>query len=268
MPLLTFVIPVRHQDNAADWGRLAANLSQTLASIAAQTSDDWEGVVVANEGAELPPLPARFRAERVTFPPNRIHERGDATRADFLDAFRIDKGRRVLAGMLAARDSRFFMISDDDDFVSRDIVSHVARHPTSEGWKIDRGYVWTDGGSILYELDDFHLICGTSLIIRSDVYNLPNKAEDADQQMIMDMLGSHRDVDTRLQAQGVTLASLPFRGAVYRVGHPGSHSQAPSILRKFVLTPGWKRRPLEVARQLTRFRLLSDSYRKRFFGKA
>ncbi len=51
MPLLTFVIPVRHQDNAPDWARLSANLAQTLASIAAQSHSDWQGVVVANEGA-------------------------------------------------------------------------------------------------------------------------------------------------------------------------------------------------------------------------
>jgi hypothetical protein len=266
MPLLTFIIPVRHQDNAPDWGRLSANLAQTLASIAAQSHHDWQAVVVANEGAMLPALPRGVRAERVRFPPNRIHERGDATREDFLDAFRKDKGQRVLAGMLSARDSRFFMICDDDDFVSREIVAHAARNADAAGWKIDRGYVWTDGGRLLYAHDDFNHICGTSLIIRSDAYALPQTAAEADERWMMDMLGSHHGVDTRMQASGTPLAPLPFRGAVYRVGHAGSHSQTPGVLRRFVFTPGWVRHPRGLARHLARLRPTTPALRREFFA--
>ena len=49
--MLTFIIPVRHQDNARDWTLLKANLSQTAASIAGQTHPGWRALVVANEGA-------------------------------------------------------------------------------------------------------------------------------------------------------------------------------------------------------------------------
>jgi hypothetical protein len=268
MPLLTFVIPVRHQDNSPDWGRLCANLSQTLASIAAQTHDDWEGVIVANEGAELPPLPKQFRVERVTFEKNRIHERGDATKDDFLDAFRIDKGQRVLAGMLGARDSRYFMICDDDDFVSRDIVAHVARNVGTIGWKIDRGYAWTDGGSLFYEHDDFNHICGTSLIIRADIYELPDSMEAADRSWVMEMLGSHHGVDRRLEQRGTPLVPLPFRGAVYRVGHAGSHSQTPGIIQRFVFTPGWARRVRGTARQVLKLRPITATLKRTYFGAA
>jgi hypothetical protein len=119
MTLVTFIIPVRHQDNARDWSLLKANLVQTIASILNQTNDDWRGIIVANEGADLPDLPERFDVERVTFPPNDMHELGKSgNMEDFYDAFRADKGRRVLKGMLRARGSRFFMIVDDDDFVS------------------------------------------------------------------------------------------------------------------------------------------------------
>ncbi len=213
-------------------------------------------------------MPKGFRAERVTFPPNRIHERGDATKEDFLDAFRIDKGQRVLAGMLGARDSRFFMICDDDDLVSRDIAAHVSREKDAAGWKIDRGYVWTDGGKLLYAHDAFNHICGTSLIIRSDIYDLPETADKADPQMVMAMLGSHQSVDTRLAEQGAPLASLPFRGAVYRVGHAGSHSQTPGILRRFVFTPGWKRHPLTLSGNLARLSPVTSHMKREFFGGA
>ena len=41
MTLVTFIIPVRHQDNARDWSLLKANLDQTIASVSNQTNDDW-----------------------------------------------------------------------------------------------------------------------------------------------------------------------------------------------------------------------------------
>src|SRR5690606_35331807 len=50
-PLVTFVIPVRHPDNARDWALLRSSLSQTIASISNQTHDDWRAVIVANTGA-------------------------------------------------------------------------------------------------------------------------------------------------------------------------------------------------------------------------
>lgn len=56
--LLYFVIPVRHQVTVRDWAVIKHNLAETLASIAAQTDAGWECRLVANPGADLPPLPA------------------------------------------------------------------------------------------------------------------------------------------------------------------------------------------------------------------
>ena len=175
MSLVTFIIPVRHQDNARDWSLLKANLVQTIASISNQTNDDWQGIIVANEGADLPDLPERFGVVRVAFPPNDLHEIDKANIEDVYDAFRADKGRRVLMGMLAAHNSRFFMIVDDDDLVSARIVQYVAENPDANGWTIDRGYIWDDGGKLLFEYDEFNHLCGTSLIVRSDLYGLPEQ---------------------------------------------------------------------------------------------
>jgi hypothetical protein len=268
MSLVTFIIPVRHQDNARDWNRLKANLAQTVASIANQTHDDWRGVIVANEAADLPDLPARFCVERVTFPPNDMHERGTAGKEDFYEAFRVDKGRRVLSGMLRARDSRFFMIVDDDDFVSARIVQHVADNPAANGWRIQRGYVWDDGGRLLFEHDDFNHVCGTSLIVRSDLYGLPDRFEGAPLEWIKTMLGSHIRIADTLAERGTPLQTLPFRGAVYRVGHAGSHSKTPSLLVKYFLNRTAIKRPRRMLRNLRRLRLVNGTVKREFFGAA
>lgn len=268
MSLLAFIVPVRHQDNARDWGMLKAKLAQTVTSISRQTHGDWRGIVVANEGADLPDLPAQFDAVRVAFPPNDLHEMGKADLEAVYEAFRADKGRRVLAGMLAARDSRFFMIVDDDDFVSARIAGHVARHPGANGWTIDRGYIWDDGGRLLLGYDEFNHLCGTSLIVRSDLYGLPARFEDASPDWIKSMLGSHVRIAGILAERGTPLETLPFRGAVYRVAHGGSHSGAPSLVRKYFLSREAAARPRRMLRHLARLRLVDSHARREFFGEA
>lgn len=266
MTLMTFIVPVRHQDNAKDWGALKAKLVQTIASIANQTHSDWRGIVVANEGADLPALPDRFEAVRVTFPPNDMHELGLAGREAFYEAFRADKGSRVLSGMLAARDSRFFMIVDDDDFVSAHVVAHAAVNPDASGWTIDRGYIWSDGGNLLLGHDNFHYLCGTSLIVRADLYDLPASFAEASLDWIKTMLGSHIKIAGILAERGTPLESLPFRGAVYRVGHAGSHSQASGILQDYFLKREVIRNPRRLAGNLRRLRYVGGGFRREFFG--
>lgn len=266
MALVTFVIPVRHQDNARDWSLVKANLSQTMASISNQTHHDWRGIIVANHGADLPDLPQGIDVERVAFPPNEMHERGGGCIEDFRDAFRADKGRRVLQGMLGAPDSGFFMIVDDDDFVSARIVQFVAEQPDANGWMIDRGYLWDDGGKLLLGHDDFNHVCGTSLIIRSDLYGLPDRFEHASLDWIKSMLGSHHRIADILAARGTPLAKLPFRGAVYRVAHSGSHSRTPSLLASYFMSWRALKRPRRMFRYARKLRVVGNIEKREFFG--
>lgn len=266
MTLVTFIIPVRHQDNARDWRQLTAKLEQTVRSISAQTHADWRGIIVANHGAALPPLPEKFSVTRVTFPPNDLHELGQAGRDAFLDAFRFDKGRRVLAGMLEAEDSRFTMICDDDDLVSNRIVDFVSRHSEAFGWVIEKGWLWDDGGAFFYGHDRFASRCGTCLIVRRDLYRIPPRFEDAASDWIKDTFGSHVRLAPRLRAQNTPLSPLPFRGAVYRVGNPDSHSRTQGVLRETVLNRALLKRPQRIARNLLRFRRVGPGLREEFFG--
>jgi hypothetical protein len=267
MSLLSFIIPVRHQDNAGDWNALKRRLSQTVASIAAQSNDDWRAVIVANEGADLPELPYRCSVARVSFPPNQRYELNDGNREAVYEAVRLDKGRRVLTGMLAARDSQFFMVVDDDDFVSANIVEHVAAYSQSNGWKIDRGYLWSEGGRLMLQNNDFSNTCGTSHIVRAELYDLPAQFGEASDEYIKSMLGSHRRIAAILADRGAPLSRLPFRGAVYRVGHSGAHSQSHALWRT-LFRKSHLGRPDRFLFALMRCRFLTSTMKKEFFGGA
>lgn len=265
--LITFVIPVRHQSNSKNWALLKANLTQTIASISAQTNPNWKAVIVANEGADLPSIPEGFEIVRVDFPPNNMHEQQGQDKEAFYDAFRIDKGRRVLKGMLHARDTAFYMIVDDDDFVSSSLVSYVAQNSKANGWKISEGYVWGDGGKLLYIHRDFANYCGTSLIIRADLYSLPDSFEVATSDYIKTMLGSHVKIGRILADKGNALVNLPFRGAVYRIGHAGAHSNSPTLIKMYLLNRSVMVNPLRFFRNLLSMRLVSLAIKKEYFGE-
>jgi hypothetical protein len=264
--LLTFVIPVRHQDNAADWGLLKQRLEQTIRSVSAQDTPGWRGIVVANEGADLPAMPPNWDVVRVTFGPNPLHEQGNADKEAFYDAVRLDKGRRVLSGMLAAGDTGYFMIVDDDDFVSRRLVGHVGANKGQAGWHIGSGYIWEDGSNIALIHEEFSRICGTSHIIRSDLYDLPRNASDASDDYIKSMLGSHVMLPARLNEAGTPLPSLPFPGAVYRIGHAGAHSKSAGLMAQIFSRENHDRNLLQSIMRLWRIRLMTPSLRHEFFG--
>jgi hypothetical protein len=263
---LTFIIPVRHQDNAKDWSRLKANLTQTLASISNQTAGNWKAIVVANEGADLPKLPNKVEALRVTFPPNRLHEKGNATQEEFYEAFRMDKGQRVLAAMLAAGATGHFMIVDDDDLVSARLAEFAERNPSSNGWVVKQGYIWTDQGSVLFAHSDLNGLCGSTLIIRADLYDLPANASGWADDRIRKMLGSHRQIANHLAQAGTPLQPLPFRGAIYRIGHAGNHSGKGGIADEFFWNRRLVRRPWVFGKNLLMLRPISTAMRREFFG--
>jgi hypothetical protein len=265
--ILTFVIPVRHPENSRDWATLKRNLAQTVKSIAAQDHDGWKAIIVANTGSDLPDLPAGFEVVHVDYPPNPMFDQGSNELEAFRDAVRFDKGRRLLAGLLHAEDMSHVMVVDDDDFVSSRLVSFVAKNPAANGWYVHDGYVWGSGGRLIYKYADFSMYCGTSHIIRADLYNLPASVESADPAYIRNMLGSHIFIGRHLAANGTPLAPLPFMGAMYRIGHANAHSKSPALLKQFFLKRELVKRPRELARRILRLRLLDRDAKREFWGE-
>jgi hypothetical protein len=264
--MLTFIIPLRHPQNSPDWPALKRRLSQTIRSIAAQDDPRWRAIIVANEGADLPELPSNFKVVAVKFPPNPMFEQGNNDREAFLDSCRVDKGRRVLTGVLQADRGGFSMVVDDDDFVSCRLARFAADHPEESGWYIQNGYIWGDGGKLIYEYPDFWKFCGTSHIVRTALYELPATLEDADSSYLRKIFGSHVFVRGYLEARGKPLEPLPFLGAVYRIGHTGAHSRSPGLIRQVFVKREILKNPLKLAQRFSRLRLLNAEVRQQFWG--
>lgn len=258
--MLTFIVPVRHPQNARDWSRLKEMLAHTTASIAGQESKEWRGVVVANTGSDLPVLPPQFSVAWVDFSPNPLHDLGrDPTQwGDKFEAFRYDKGHRVLAGLLHAPDSEHYMVVDDDDFVSSRLAGFVAQHPGQHGWYFGDGYVWSEGSPWIFKHRTLHKICGTTHVVHRNLMKIPATGADAPLQHIR-WLGTHALLTEDFTAAGTPLQPLPFAGSVYRVGHRNAHSQSGTVRHGFFLRKGVLLRPHVLLRNLLRLRRLKQA---------
>jgi glycosyltransferase involved in cell wall biosynthesis len=264
--VLTFIIPLRHPQNSPDWPALKRRLADTMRSIAGQDDGRWRAIIVANEGSDLPPLPDNFEVKQVDFPPNPMFEQGDNDLEAFRDSVRLDKGRRVLAGILEADRTGYVMVVDDDDFVSCRLTSFVAARPGENGWYVRNGYIWGDGGRLIYEYDDFSKYCGTSHIIRTSLYELPASVEAADADYLRKIFGSHIFIRDYLEQRGKPLQPLPFVGAIYRVGHAGAHSKSPGLIKQVFFSRELLKNPLKLVGRFARLRLLDADVRHHFWG--
>ncbi|SFI10148.1 galactosyl transferase [Albimonas pacifica] len=266
-PHLTFVVPIRHPQNARDWALEKANLARTARSIAGQTAPGWRAVVVANEGADLPPLPAGFEVARVNHPPNPGHDLVKTDRQAAWAVFRRDKGRRVADGLRAAGASRYFMIVDGDDLVSNRLSAHVLENDGANGWVFESGWCLDADGRFAMKLTErFEKVCGTSHILRADLFALPEPETPGYWERVELMLGSHVRVAGQVAQEGRPIAPLPFPGAAYLVGHANAHSLSRGVLRRYFLNGNLVRQPAATLGQLRHLHRVGPAFRQEFMG--
>lgn len=265
--MLTFVIPVRHHATASNWRAIRSRMAVTMRSLRAQDSGDWNAVIIANHGADLPGDLTNCDVVRVDFPPNKLS--ADAGQEALWQAIRDDKGKRILAGLVHARAAGMLrghvMVVDYDDVVSRRLAGFVAKHPQANGWYVNAGYMFSGQRLVFAYPREFFELCGTSHIVRADLLNLPADGEYASPAYVARTLGSHKFIKRDLEMRGTPLAPLPFPGAIYRMGHSDTASGSSSMVR-YSLRKESLRRPISLARELAKFRYVGAKLAHEFFG--
>jgi len=265
---ITYIIPIRHPDNLRNPDVQIKILHKTFASYTNQSDDSWRAVIVANPGTPLPDLPEGFEVAWVDYGPNPQHELKNHDFREALNFFLFDKGRRVWSGIKAFPDSRYYMVMDDDDLISRDLTAYVKANTGPNGWFIEKGYGIDPDGGFAMELDRFHKTSGSSHIVRADLYPLPDKDSDEFEAYVIKWLGAHGGITELFEDMGKPLTPLPFYGAVYMVNNPNSHSNSNSMLRQYVVNKDSLRRPWSLPGKLKRLRRVNASFRDEFLGGA
>ena len=233
MASFTFVIPVKDHRGVDNWATVQRELAATADSVAGQTCADWQCVVVAQEGAPLPRLPADIEVLRLDLPPAEVptstRTRSDRTRRHA--QIRQDKGNRVLSGLQHLSGSTYWMNLDYDDLVHRQLVERVVRDEVRPGYKLDDGYMFSSGNWAV-RTPDIHLYCGSTIILHKDAVDIPDVSFETIPDIVQAWFGSHWIPRLRLEEAGTPLQSLGIPGVMYRVGSGASTSLSSGLLRK------------------------------------
>ena len=245
--MMAFITPLRHPDASKNWANVIARLRETMASLNAACIHGGKafGVLVANKEAELPPLPESIHVLRVDQPPPAVSVyRGESSFAERREAVWADKGGKLAAGAIFARDqgAQYIMIVDADDLVHREIPSLVDSMG-GPGWYINRGILLPVGSRTGAVLKDFHNWCGSSVIVNVDLLGLQQTPEAMDQNVVKRWLGHHRVMIPELKKAGHELRPIPFLGAIYRTGHGDGSYQRKGLRQELFTFSHFRRSP-------------------------
>jgi GT2 family glycosyltransferase len=224
-PRLALITPVRHPHNSLNYDEVEKALRTSVTAWLRQTDPDVVVIVVASRKPDLPDDP-RITTVTVDFlppSPERTSRTGDA-------AVLRDKGCKNAVGLAVAQQlgAEYIMFADADDFVSRRLTAFVRAHSGQPGWTITDGWrLSVHRRAIRRHRADFHLQCGTSHIVRSDLLPSSGLSPSATQEALY---AAHGDILERWFGShmylhdDLPLSPLPFPGALYQVGTANSQS--------------------------------------------
>jgi hypothetical protein len=216
--MLVFIIPIKSKKLSQSWGTVSSLFERCVKSICNQTANNFQVIVVCNEKPET-----EFTHPQITYIERDFPMINTEWRTKELD-----RTRKIITGLIHAQTLKpsHIMFVDADDCVSNRLAEFVAQNHQSNGWYFPKGYMYQDGSkSIRIMRKGFHNYCGTSNIIRNDLFGLPanfdeneclNEKVDENEYIkhIFDCY-RHRDIVGTLAQKGANIEPLTFPGGVY-----------------------------------------------------
>jgi hypothetical protein len=244
-PSVAFLVPLASRKVKSKWGIACGYLRQTLKSIQNSTSGNFR-VVVA--GHEVPDFDVRFDS--------RFHfvslNHPIPSHGNYHVSLVVDKLRKIAAAWDYAKSTwnpTYVMKLDADDLISAKLVAWLDKAGGSAGYLIKHGWLWHSGSRLIERTEYLDRVCGSCLIIRSDLadrtgpFLTDTEGVPLDEESSRFAANDHyslvpgsatttlllNDTHQRCAAQfaylGHKLSSVPFNAVVYRTGNPESSSR-------------------------------------------
>jgi hypothetical protein len=204
--MLTFIMPLKSPEVCRDWPYVSRIAERSIKSVCAQTGAAFQLLLVCHRRPQTD----------FTHPSLTVIEEDFPVPGPSQQERMADKSRKLWRGLAAARANTpgHVMFVDADDCVSRRLAGFVAAHREANGWYFDRGYLHDQGSRWVLRKGDFHLLCGTSHILRCEPRDLPATVAEKESDYWIASHG-HQEMAAFMQNRGTPLAPLPFLGAVY-----------------------------------------------------
>jgi hypothetical protein len=210
--MIIFVVPLKSRKTSKSWEYTSKLFGRCVRSLCNQTSLAFKVVVVCHEKPDINFDHPQISYIQVEFSSPEL--------SDGHSAMIENRTRKVMMGLYLAQRHRpaHVMIVDADDCVSNQLAEFVSNKSRSKcnGWFVDNGYRYTDGKKHIVVQRKLHRLCASSIIIRSDLYELP---EDLDKCTEFDTAQkyhiNHNQAVEMMALRGTPLEPLPFAGSVY-----------------------------------------------------
>lgn len=254
--MLAFIIPLKSQKASNSWELTSKLFERCIRSVCNQTLSNFRVIVVCNEIPKVEFTHPNITYIEVDFFPKELKPR----------AKDIDKGRRILTGVISAKklNPSHIMVVDADDLISNRLAEFVNQNPQCNGWFVDRGYVYQEESKFVYlRASSFHRWCGTDSIIKYELYKFPGNNEKEALEFYdyyqNNEYYQHRDIVDNMIKNGTPLEPLPFAGVIYSIGN-GDNTYQSSLDKLHNQNRGLLFR----LKDFVNFRLITSAIQKEF----
>ena len=245
--MLVFLVPLQSPAVSRDWGEVSRLAERTLRSICRQTSDTFRAILICNERPQM----------EFTHPALTIIEDDFAIPGPTTSERMADKSRKLHRGLVQVRGWAPFHLAcvDADDCVSNRLAAFTQTSPRNRGWYFRTGYMHDAGSRLVFRrAGDFHLVCGTSHIVRCEDKDLPSSPTEPEDDFWVLKYG-HTTLEKHMRDAGTPLHPLPFIGAIYNTATGENDSR--------VSLKNWRSKKVLVKKMLN-YRWLSKATREEF----
>lgn len=206
--MLVFIVPLKSPQVSKSWENVSFLCEKTLKSICNQTSSNFKVIVVCNAKPDITYSHPNVTYLVDSFPIPGVEKGYTKER---------DRTQKMLTGILYAKklkDTTHIMLVDADDRVSNRLAEYVSHYPDCPGWLIKNGYWYQENSNFIKVMRKaFHHYCGTSNILRKDLYDVESNDRESCDRLFNAY--RHKLLEKTLEAKGIFLEKLPFKGAVY-----------------------------------------------------
>jgi hypothetical protein len=206
--MLGFVIPLKSKKVSQSWESTSKLFERSIKSVCNQSESEFRVIVVCHEKPDI-----EFVHPNVTY----IEVNYPVPTQDYKSK-KLDREQKTAIGIIESRNLNLshIMVVDADDCISRHLAKFVSLNRESYGWFINKGYSYKDRSKLIKIIrKGFDRYCGTSIIIRADLYNFPIDKNEDELGDYMYRFYEHRQIRSTLTERGTPVDSLPFVGAVY-----------------------------------------------------
>ena len=239
--MIGFIVAFRPRQNSKDWNNDSTLLRKTLISICNQTSENFRVYVVHHELPEE--IYTHHNLKYIKFPYEfcKLEQLTEKTEYQLNDPIMtvngFDQGKKTMYGASEAINDgcKFIMSVDADDLISNKIAEYVTApsRENSDGWYIDKGYVYvTNKSFLLRKPSKMNTINASTNIIASK--HIPQLDFNSTKADLFSFFAAHGYLYQRLREQGININPLPFYGVIY-VAHSSNWTNIQQSLSKFSL---------------------------------